>query len=163
MKYCKDRDVTSVYSLNSRKLPGRFSYVDSTDANIVETSTCLETIQHETTHFTVQLLIGWPWSVFSCAPEQKKDWEMEGSWGIVSMLKSLQMQLQRRHRQQCLTIDTYPMIDFFQMVILSLLVWVLFLVHQVLHTVYLRYRLVVSPRVCTVFPPHLSVWLYPDC
>jgi len=26
MKYCNYRDVTSVYSLNSRKLPGRFSY-----------------------------------------------------------------------------------------------------------------------------------------
>jgi len=26
MKYCNCRDVTSVYSLNSRKLPGRFSY-----------------------------------------------------------------------------------------------------------------------------------------
>jgi len=26
MKYCDYRDVTSVYSLNSRKLPGRFSY-----------------------------------------------------------------------------------------------------------------------------------------
>lgn len=38
----------------------------------METSTCLETTQHETTHFTVQLLIGWPWSVFSCAPEQQK-------------------------------------------------------------------------------------------
>jgi len=26
MKYCNYRDITSVYSLNSRKLPGRFSY-----------------------------------------------------------------------------------------------------------------------------------------
>ena len=26
MKYCSYSDVTSVYSLNSRKLPGRFSY-----------------------------------------------------------------------------------------------------------------------------------------
>ena len=31
--------------------------VDSTDANIVETSTCLETTQQETTKFTVQLLV----------------------------------------------------------------------------------------------------------
>ena len=28
MKYCNYHDVTSVYSLNSRKLPGRFSYRD---------------------------------------------------------------------------------------------------------------------------------------
>ena len=26
MKYCNYRDITSVYSLNSRKLPGHFSY-----------------------------------------------------------------------------------------------------------------------------------------
>ena len=31
--------------------------VDSTDASIVETSTCLETTQQETTNFTVRLLI----------------------------------------------------------------------------------------------------------
>ena len=32
---------------------------------------------------------------------------MEGSWGIIHMLKSLQTQLQRRHRQRCLKIDTF--------------------------------------------------------
>ena len=43
--------------------------VDSTDANIVETSTCLETTQQETPNFTVQLLIESDWLMFSCAPE----------------------------------------------------------------------------------------------
>ena len=46
--------------------------VDSTDANIVETSTCLETTQQETTNFTVQLLIESDWPMFSCAPECSK-------------------------------------------------------------------------------------------
>ena len=33
-------------------------HLDSTDTNTVETSTCLETTQQETTNFTVQLSIG---------------------------------------------------------------------------------------------------------
>ena len=32
--------------------------------------------------------------------------KLERSWGIISMLKSLQKQLQRRHKQRCLKIDT---------------------------------------------------------
>ena len=81
--------------------------VDSTDANMVETSTCLETTQQEMTNFTVRLLIdrtgpcsATPLSVQSSYRYQKR------SWGIVSMLKSLQKQLQRRHKQQCLKIHT---------------------------------------------------------
>ena len=46
--------------------------VDSTDANMVETSTCLETTQQEMTNFTVRLLIESDWSMFSCAPECSK-------------------------------------------------------------------------------------------
>ena len=41
--------------------------VDSTDASIVETSTCLETTQQEMTNFTIQLLIKLDWSC-SAAP-----------------------------------------------------------------------------------------------
>ena len=44
--------------------------------------------------------------VLKAATATKTDCELEGSWGIVSMLKSLQKQLQRRHRQRCLKIDT---------------------------------------------------------
>ena len=86
--------------------------VDSTDANIVETSTCLETTQQEMTNFTVRLLIdrtgpcsAMPLSVQSSYRYQNIC-ELGRSWGIVSMLKSLQKQLQRRHKQQCLKIHT---------------------------------------------------------
>ena len=47
--------------------------VDSTDANIVETSTCLETTQQEMTNFTILLLINLAWSMFSGAPECSKE------------------------------------------------------------------------------------------
>ena len=46
--------------------------IDSTDANIVEAYTCLETTQQETTNFTVRLLIESDWSMFICAPECSK-------------------------------------------------------------------------------------------
>ena len=65
-----------------------------------------------------------------------------GSWGILSIVKSLQKQLQKRHKHRCLKIDnTSPKIDiFFERTVLSLLpptgnnaqVW--FLIHQVLTT-----------------------------
>ena len=43
--------------------------------------------------------------VLKAATVLKTDCQFEGSWGIVSMLKPLQEQLQRRHRQRCLKID----------------------------------------------------------
>ena len=46
--------------------------VDSTDANIMETSTCLVTTQQETPNFTVRLLIESDWYMFSCSPECSK-------------------------------------------------------------------------------------------
>ena len=58
--------------------------VDSTDANIVETSTCLETTQQETTNFTVRLSIESDWSMFSCAPECSKQLPLPkyiANWG----------------------------------------------------------------------------------
>ena len=74
------------------------------------------------------------------ATAMKTDCQLEGSWGIVSMLKSLQTQLQRRHRQWCLKIDTLIQLLMFETVILSLLastgnnVRASFLVHQIPHT-----------------------------
>ena len=44
--------------------------------------------------------------VFKAATATKIYCGLGRSWGIVSMLKSLQKQLQRRHKQQCLKIDT---------------------------------------------------------
>ena len=44
--------------------------------------------------------------VLKAATTMKTDCQFEGSWGIISMLKSFQKQLQRRHRQQCLKTDT---------------------------------------------------------
>ena len=60
--------------------------VDSTDANIVVTSTCLETTQQETTNFTVRLLIESDRSMFSCAPECYSSYHYKyvlqiGEWG----------------------------------------------------------------------------------
>ena len=60
--------------------------VDSTDANIVENSTCLETAQQETTTFTVLLLIESDWSMFSCAPECSKQLPLRkyiANWGVL--------------------------------------------------------------------------------
>ena len=79
--------------------------------------------------------------VLKAATTTKTDCVFEGSWGIVSMLKSLQKQLQRRHRQRCLEIDTLiRLLMFFWTVVLSLLasrgnsVRAPFLVHQVPRT-----------------------------
>ena len=44
--------------------------------------------------------------VLKAATATKTDCQFEGYWGIVSILKSLQKQLQRRRRQRCLEIDT---------------------------------------------------------
>ena len=58
------------------------------DSIIVETSTCLETTQQETTNFTVQLLIESDRSMFSCAPECYSSYRYKyvlqiGEWGGV--------------------------------------------------------------------------------
>ena len=39
--------------------------------------------------------------IVKTATVTRTDCELEGSWGIILMLKSIQKQLQRRHRQQC--------------------------------------------------------------
>ena len=117
--------------------------VDSTDANMVETSTCLETTQQEMTNFTVRYQSNrtGPCSAAPLSvPATKIYCELGRSWGIVSMLKSLQKQLQRRHKQQCLKTYTFPNIDVFRTAILSLLAptgnnaRASFLVHQVPRT-----------------------------
>ena len=78
-----------------------------------------------------------PW-VFKAASTTKIYCKLGRSWGIVLMLKSLQKQLQRRHKQQCLKIDTLlRKLMFFWTATLTLLeptgnnVRVSFLVHQV--------------------------------
>ena len=114
------------------------------------------------TNFTIQLLIGWPWSKFSHAPECSKqplwvktDCKLQGSWGVVSRLKYLWNQPQRKHRQRCLKIGT--------------LTWEFVLDGQrqctgvifgTPGTVYFCYSLAVSPSVYTVLSPCLSFWLY---
>ena len=46
MKYCNYRDVTSVYSLNSQKLPGRFSYDLGTRLwEMCECDVCVTTVE----------------------------------------------------------------------------------------------------------------------
>ena len=44
--------------------------------------------------------------VLKAATAMKTHCKLEVSWGVGSMLKSLQKQLQRRHRQLCLKMDT---------------------------------------------------------
>ena len=39
--------------------------------------------------------------IVKTATVTRTDCELKGSWGIILMLKSIQKQLQRRHRQQC--------------------------------------------------------------
>ena len=90
-----------------------------------------------------------------------------GSWGILSIVKSLQKQLQKRHKHRCLKIDnTSPKIDiFFEQTVLSLLpptgnnaqVW--FLIHQVLTTsaTVLQYRQMFTHAL---FPPCSQVRIY---
>ena len=109
----------------------------------METSTYSETTQQETTNFIWLLLhVQLCPPVFKAATMTKTDCKLEGSWGIVLMLKSLQKQLQRRHRQWCLKMSTLirRLMFFFRTVILSLLpstgnnVQVSFLLHWVPHT-----------------------------
>ena len=75
--------------------------------------------------------------VLKAATATKTDCQLKGSWGIVSMLKPLQKQPQRRHRQRCLKIDTLiRLLRFFRTVVFLLLasagnsVRTPFLVHQ---------------------------------
>ena len=89
-----------------------------------------------------------------------------GSWGIVSTLKSLQKQLQRRHKQRYLKIRRYtsPKIDVFlnghfnaSSTNRRQCAGVIF---GTPGTAYLCYSLAVSPNVYTVFPPRLSIRVY---
>ena len=142
--------------------------VDSTDANMVETSTCLETTQQEMSPSDIDR-IGLvhvqlrPW-VFKAATATKIYCELGRSWGIVSMLKSLQKQLQRRHNN-----SVWKYIHFSEY-------WCFSDGHFIASsanrkqcagvifgtpgTTYFSYSLVVSPSVYAVFPPRLSVRIY---
>jgi len=89
-----------------------------------------------------------------------------GSWGIVSTLKSLQKQLQRRHKQRYLKIRRYtsPKIDVFlnghfnaSSTNRRQCAGVIF---GTPGTAYPCYSLAVSPNVYTVFPPRLSFRVY---
>ena len=121
--------------------------VDSTDANIVETYTCLETAQQETTNFTVWLLIESDLSMFSCAPECSKQlplWKYIANWGVLWHHIDAEISPKAASEKAQTTVSesryTSPKIDVFRMIILTLLVpigdnaQVSFLVHQVLRT-----------------------------
>ena len=98
--------------------------------------------------------------VLKAATATKTGCQFEGSWGIVSMLKSLQKQLQRRQTTVSGNRNTNPIIYVFRTVVLSLLastgnsVRAPFLVHQVPRTsaTVLRYR-----RVFTQFSLRVRV------
>ena len=121
--------------------------VDSTDANMVETSTCLETTQQEMTNFTVRLLID------RIGPCSATPLSVQSSYRYQNILRIGEV---LRHRvdakispkaasekaQTTVSENTYtfPNIDVFRTAILSLLaptgnnVRAIFLVHQVPRT-----------------------------
>ena len=78
--------------------------------------------------------------MLNAAAATKTDFELEGSWGIVSMLKSLQEHAASGKTQTTVSENRYPnlIIDVFRMVISTLLAstgnntQAPFLVHQVL-------------------------------
>ena len=93
-----------------------------------------------------------------------RDCELEGSWGIISVLKYFQKQLHRRHRQWCVKRDT-----LIQGLIFIRWSFIAFSVNWkqcggvnfgTLGTAYLCYSIAVSPSVYTVFSLQLSVRLY---
>ena len=129
--------------------------VDSTDANMAETSTCLETTQQETPNFTVRLLIESDWSMFSCAPECSKQLPLPKYIAIGEVLghhidAKISPKAASEKAQTTVSENRYtsPNIDVFRTAILSLLVptgnneRASFLVHQVPRTsaTALRYR-----------------------
>ena len=137
---------------------------------MVETSTCLETTQQEMTNFTVRYRSNrtGPCSAAPLSVQSSYRYQnilrIGRSWGIVSMLKSLQKQLQRRHKQQCLKIHTlFRILMFFGRPFIASsanrkqCAGVIF---GTPGTTYLSYSLVVSPNVYAVFPPRLSVRIY---
>ena len=102
-----------------------------------------------------------PW-VFKAATATKIYCELGRSWGIVSMLKSLQKQLQRRHKQQCLKIHTLfrCFSDGHFTASSANRKQCAGVIFGTPGTTYLSYSLVVSPNVYAVFPPRLSVRIY---
>ena len=91
---------------------------------------------------------------YSTAPMSIQNWlQIGGSWGIVSMLKPLQKQLQRRHKHQCLKIDTLIRRLNGHFIASSVnrqqCAGVIF--------AFLHYSPAVFPNYYAVFPPHLSV------
>ena len=129
--------------------------IDSTDTNIVETSTCLETTQQETTNFTVRILIKSDWSMFSCTPECSKQlplWKYIANWRVLEhhIDAKISPKAASEKPQTMVSQNRYtsPKIDVFRTAILTFLVptgdnaQASFLVHQVLRTsaTVLRYR-----------------------
>ena len=97
--------------------------VDSTDANIVETSTCLETTQQETTKSTVQLLVESCSAIDIRHSQLHRCLSVQSSYhnentlrirAMLSMLKSFQKQLQRSHKQPCLKMTLLRRLIFFR-------------------------------------------------
>ena len=123
------------------------------------------------TNFTVRLLIESDWSMFSCALECSKQlplWKyivnLGGGGVILGHCIDTQKELQGRHKQRCLKIDTL-LVD-----------WCFSdghfnasnanrrqcagVIFATPGTTYLLYSLAVSPNVYAVFPPRLSIRVY---
>ena len=164
----------STLPFNGQKLAVvHFVTIVNLNCVFVETSTCLETIQLQTTNFTVQLI------EYRTGPSPRAGDEASSllrnianlgeSWGIVSMLKALQKQLQRSHQQQCLKIDTllrrfmfFGRGHFIASTANRKQRAGVILVHHA-GTTCLRYSLAVPLNVYAVFPPPcqaLSVRIY---
>ena len=122
--------------------------VDSTDANIVETSTCLKTTLQETTNFTLRLLIESDWELCSAAPlSVQSSYRYDNILGIREVLGhridtkiSPKAALDKAQTTVSENRYTSPKIDTFQTAILLLLAptgnneRASFLVHHVPHT-----------------------------
>ena len=85
--------------------------VDSTDANMVETSTCLETTQQEMTNFTVRYRSNRTGPCSTAPLSVQSSYRYQNILRIGEVLghridTKISKQLQRRHKQQCLKIHT---------------------------------------------------------
>ena len=136
--------------------------VDSTDANMVETSTCLETTQQEMTNFTVRYRSNRTGSCSAAPLGVQSSYRYENILRVREVLghridAKISPKAPSEKAQTTVSENryTYPKIDVFRTAILSLLAptgnneRASFLVHQVLHTsaTVLRYR-----RMFTQFP-----------
>ena len=121
--------------------------VDSTDANMVETSTCLETAQQEMTNFTVRYRSNWTGPCSAAPLSVQSSYRYQNILRIGEVLghridAKISPKAASEKAQTTVSENTYtfPNIDVFRMAILSLLAptgnnaRASFLVHQVPRT-----------------------------